>query len=183
MTCTNSSREDYLAQVSRTLYSNLCLRDFPCQEVERHSKPEVESSSCSELVLQPVTIDCLASREKCLIEPSINATRVSFMFRTACETEGLQALLSESYFRFLGVKADQLPLLRRAAVDGFDVSFLVTASLLQQYGVMYIIMSLVKFAQQTPEFLHSLKQRTDQQNQAMAKSNLRVFGKREISTG
>ncbi|KDO47849.1 hypothetical protein CISIN_1g0281362mg, partial [Citrus sinensis] len=32
----------YLACIRNTLDAALCLQNFPCQEVERHNKPEVE---------------------------------------------------------------------------------------------------------------------------------------------
>lgn len=136
------SRNEFRDQLAVQLARNLCLRDFPCQEVERHSKPEIESGRCPELLLPPVTVHCTASEEQCLIEPSINATRVSFMFNWGEESpEGLDKIMAESFFRFLGVKADQLPLLRRAPVHGYNVSFLITAAILQRYGMMNIVVS------------------------------------------
>lgn len=178
------SRDEFRDQLSVSLASNLCLRDFPCQEVERHSKPEIESGTCPELLLPPVTVQCTASGEKCLIEPSINATRVSFMFNWGGESpEGLEETMADSFFRFLGVKADQLPLLRRAPVDGYNVSFLITAALLQRYGMMNIVVSLATFAMDTPDYLAKLKLDMEQQNQELAKSVLRIFGKRAHTAG
>lgn len=173
------SREDFRDQLALHIARNLCLRDFPCQEVERHSKPEIESGTCPELLLPPVTVQCTASREKCLIEPSINATRVSFLFNWGAQSQGsVEEIMANSFFKFLGVKADQLPLLRRAPVDGYDVSFLITAALLQRYGMMNIVVSLVTFAWDTPQYLEKLKLNMEQQNTDLAQSVLRAFGKR-----
>ncbi|KAI4993921.1 hypothetical protein ZWY2020_008234 [Hordeum vulgare] len=33
----------------------MCLQNFPCQEVERHNKPEVELKTSPELLLNPVS--------------------------------------------------------------------------------------------------------------------------------
>ncbi|GKA89854.1 probable manganese-transporting ATPase PDR2 [Tanacetum coccineum] len=54
----------------------MCLQNFPCQEVERHNKPEVEMKTSPELLLNPVVI-CRNEAEKCLIETSINSLRIS----------------------------------------------------------------------------------------------------------
>lgn len=178
-----ASRDDFRDCLAVQLASNLCLREFPCQEVERHSKPEIESASCPELLLPAVEVQLAVSGERCLIEPSINATRVSFMFNWGDEEpEGLDHIMAESFYRFLGAKADHLPLLRRAPVEGFNVSFLITAGLLQRYGMMNIVVSLVTFAMGTPEYLKKLKHDLEQQNQSLAKSVLRVFRKRQHSS-
>jgi actin related protein 2/3 complex, subunit 4 len=172
------SRDDFRDQLALHLTRNLCLRDFPCQEVERQSKPEIEFGTCRELLLPPVTVQCSASGEKCLIEPSINATRVNFMFNWGGELpEGLDKILADSLFKFLGVKADQFPLLRRAPVDGYDVSFLITDNLLQRYGMMNIVISMVTFAMDTPGYLARLKGDLELQNLNLGKSVFRVFGK------
>lgn len=170
------TKDEFRDQLAVQLARNLCLREFPCQEVERHSKPEIESGSCPELILPPVTVQCTSSGEKCLIEPSINATRVGFMFTWGGGSpEELDETMGASFFKFLGVKADQLPLLRREPADGYNVSFLITAELLQRYGMMNIVVSLVTFAMDTPDYLAKLKLDMEQQNRDICKSELRIF--------
>uniref|UniRef100_A0A453MI46 Uncharacterized protein n=1 Tax=Aegilops tauschii subsp. strangulata TaxID=200361 RepID=A0A453MI46_AEGTS len=44
----------YLTCIRNTLEAAMCLQNFPCQEVERHNKPEVELKTSSELLLNPV---------------------------------------------------------------------------------------------------------------------------------
>jgi actin related protein 2/3 complex, subunit 4 len=148
------TREEYGEDIAIALYRNLCLRDFPCQDVERRNKPEIEFATCPELLLPHVVVQRQQSNEACLIEPSINSTRISFRF---CHEDGLEEALGNSYYRFLGRNADFLPLLRRRAVDGYHLSFLVTAALLQQLGVMQIVLFLVKIALQMPAYLSDLK--------------------------
>ncbi|PNX57652.1 actin-related protein 2/3 complex subunit 4-like, partial [Trifolium pratense] len=43
----------YLTCIRNTLHAAMCLQNFPCQEVERHNKPEVELKSSPELLLNP----------------------------------------------------------------------------------------------------------------------------------
>ncbi|KAF3963293.1 hypothetical protein CMV_012304 [Castanea mollissima] len=66
----------YLTCIRNTLEAAMCLQNFPCQEVERHNKPEVELKTSPELLLNPVLI-CRNEAEKCLIETSINSLRIS----------------------------------------------------------------------------------------------------------
>ncbi|XP_039118939.1 actin-related protein 2/3 complex subunit 4-like [Dioscorea cayenensis subsp. rotundata] len=56
--------------------------------------------------------------EKCLIETSINSIRV----KQADELENIQA---KKLPRFLSMKADAFQVLRRKAVQGYDLSFLI----------------------------------------------------------
>ncbi|GER45126.1 actin-related protein 2/3 complex subunit 4 [Striga asiatica] len=50
----------YLTCIRNTLEAALCLQNFPCQEVERHNKPEVElnflTSSCSKIFAVTVVL-------------------------------------------------------------------------------------------------------------------------------
>ncbi|KAF7837002.1 Actin-related protein 2/3 complex subunit 4 [Senna tora] len=43
----------YLTCIRNTLEAAMCLQNFPCQEVERHNKPEVELKTSPELLLNP----------------------------------------------------------------------------------------------------------------------------------
>ena len=151
---TCNSHDGYIETIGRVLYSSLCLRDFPCQDVERRNKPEIEFGECPELLLQPHNIVLRGAEEKCLIEPSINSTRISFLFSQGDDLDGL---LATSMYKFLGMKADHHLLLRRSPVDSYNISFLVTSELLQQHGPINIILSILKFAVDIPEFLSDLK--------------------------
>lgn len=65
----------YLRDVRQQLTTALCLHNFPSQLVERQNKPDVEVQTSPELVLPPVLI-ARSDAERCLIEQSINSTRV-----------------------------------------------------------------------------------------------------------
>ena len=112
----------YLNCIRASLTAALCLRDFPSQTVERHNKPEVEVKSSKELVLNPIVISRNAE-EKCMIEPSINSVRFSVRIKQADEME---AILCKKFSRFLMQRAEQFSVLRRKAVEGYDLSFLIT---------------------------------------------------------
>lgn len=61
--------------------------------------------------------------ERCLIEPSINSVRVSIKIKQADEIEGI---LCHKFTSFLMQRAEQFVVMRRKAVEGYDISFLIT---------------------------------------------------------
>ncbi|KAL5188111.1 Actin-related protein 2/3 complex subunit 4 [Glycine soja] len=112
----------YLTCIRNTLEAAMCLQNFPCQEVERHNKPEVELKTSPELLLNPVLI-CRNEAEKCLIETSINSLRISLKVKQADELENI---LTKKFLRFLSMRAEAFQVLRRKPVQGYDISFLIT---------------------------------------------------------
>lgn len=153
MASPRSDFAQYSDDIADALYRGLCIRDFPCQEAERHNKPEVEFGTSEELVLPPVLVS-RSSGERCLVESSINSCRVSFCFR---DGDALDNALALEYFRFLGMKAETLPVLRKKPVIGYHISFLVTADMLRQLSTGRIVAFLVDFAEETPSFLRTVK--------------------------
>lgn len=119
----------YIQEIRRQLTLALCLHNFPSQVVERHNKPEVEVRTSPELLLPPVTIR-RNDVESCLIEQSINSTRVSFKFRA---TDQVEAYLIRTYLSFMVHRAEQLDVVRRVPLDGFDITFLFTHSHVERY--------------------------------------------------
>ena len=60
-----------------------------------------------------------------LIEPSVNSVRMSVCIKQADEIE---EILTRKFTRFLMQRAEQFVILRRKAVTGYDISFLVRLS-------------------------------------------------------
>ncbi|WVZ16619.1 hypothetical protein V8G54_009601 [Vigna mungo] len=106
----------YLTCIRNTLEAAMCLQNFPCQEVERHNKPEVELKTSPELLLNPVLI-CRNEAEKCLIETSINSLRISLKVKQADELENI---LTKKFLRFLSMRAEAFQVLRRKPVQDID---------------------------------------------------------------
>ncbi|CEG47573.1 actin-related protein 2 3 complex subunit 4-like [Plasmopara halstedii] len=118
----------YLGAIRSSLDSALCLRNFPSQTVERHNKPEVELQMSKELLLNPVLI-CRNEQEKCLIEPSVNATR----------------------------RAEQFIIMRRVAVDGYDMSFLVVHQHLENMYKHKLIDFIITFMEDIDKEISEMK--------------------------
>ncbi|XP_075218900.1 actin-related protein 2/3 complex, subunit 4 isoform X3 [Lycorma delicatula] len=112
----------YLSAVRHTLTAAMCLDNFSSQVVERHNKPEVEVRSSRELLLTPVLIS-RNEKEKVLIEGSINSVRISIAVKQADEIE---RILCKKFMRFMMMRAENFIVLRRKAVEGYDISFLIT---------------------------------------------------------
>ena len=117
-----TTHTSYYERVRRELNLALCVQNFPCQNVERHNKPEVEFQDSPELVLPPVEV-ARNDNERVLIERSINSARVSVKVKQADE---LDEILCRQFMRFLTQRAEAFKVLRRVPVPGYDVSFLVT---------------------------------------------------------
>ena len=97
--------------------ASMCLEDFFSQQVERHNKPEVEVSSSKELLLNPIVVS-RNDKERVLIEPSINAIRVSIAIKQGDDSQvpptlahnyrvtGAQHLVD--YLMFIAWRADSV---------------------------------------------------------------------------
>ncbi|KAL6011287.1 Actin-related protein 2/3 complex subunit 4 [Asimina triloba] len=164
---TANTLRPYLTCIRNTLEAAMCLqkfkglllgafiklqdagmKNFPCQEVERHNKPEVELivgsfinpvefwmkvqdyvkkylKTSPELLLNPVLI-CRNEAEKCLIETSINSIRISMKRSKVKQADELENILTKKFLRFLSMRAEAFQVLRRKPVQGYDISFLIT---------------------------------------------------------
>lgn len=112
----------YLQAVRRTLEAAICLVNFNSQVVERHNKPEVETRSCKELLLNPVVIS-RNEKERVLIEASINAVRISICIKQA---DDIERILVHKFTRFLMMRADNFVILRRKPVAMQEGAYLNT---------------------------------------------------------
>ncbi|KAJ3038597.1 Arp complex subunit, partial [Rhizophlyctis rosea] len=118
----SNTLKPYLQATRATLTAALCLENFSSQVVERHNKPEVEAGHSKEVLLNPVIIS-RNENEKVLIEPSVNSIRISIKIKQADEIE---RILAHKFTRFLMMRAESFVILRRKAVPGYDISFLIT---------------------------------------------------------
>jgi len=112
----------YLNAVRASLNAALCLENFSSQVVERHNKPEIEAKASNEVLLTPIVIS-RNEKEKVLIESSINSIRLSIKIKQADEIE---TILCHKFTRFLMQRAENFVVLRRKAIEGYDISFLFT---------------------------------------------------------
>jgi len=143
----------YLTCVRKTLDGALCVRSFPSQVVERHEKPEVEMGDSKELLLHPLVVS-RNDKERVLIEPSINSVRVSIKIKQADE---LETLLAAKFTRFLMQRAEQFVVLRRRAVDGYDISLLITSTHLESLYKHKLVDFIIQFMEDIDKEISSMK--------------------------
>ncbi|GAX76159.1 hypothetical protein CEUSTIGMA_g3603.t1 [Chlamydomonas eustigma] len=110
-----------------------------------HSLPEVE---VHELPHQPQTseiIDCSCGgiKQNCLLEMSVNSVRMSFLFS---HTPDFQSTLRKMLLRHMMQRADDLDILRRVPVQGYDISFLITAQHSKRLGADRLANFLLSFS-------------------------------------
>ncbi|KAK1900888.1 Actin-related protein 2/3 complex subunit 4 [Dissostichus eleginoides] len=143
----------YLNAVRATLQAAVCLENFSSQVVERHNKPEVEVRSSKELLLQPVVIS-RNDKEKVLIEGSINSVRVSIAVKQADEIE---KILCHKFMRFMMMRAENFFILRRKAVEGYDISFLITNFHTEQMYKHKLVDFVIHFMEEIDKEISEMK--------------------------
>ena len=161
----------YLNCVESTLAACLCLQNFPCQQVERQNKPEIEFKNNPELLLKPILI-CRSEHEKCYIEISINSVRVSFKIK---QTDQLDSLLIKKYMAFLMQRAEAIGILRRVPIEGFDISFLITNFHCQQYNTQKLIAFIGQFVEDINAEIHELKLLVNTRGRAVAADYIKML--------
>mmetsp|Transcript_127401 Transcript_127401/g.309682 ORF Transcript_127401/g.309682 Transcript_127401/m.309682 type:complete len:171 (+) Transcript_127401:110-622(+) len=156
----------YLTCIRHTLDAALCLRNFPSQTVERHNKPEVEVRGSKELLLNPVTISRSAT-EAVLIEPSVNSCRVSVKIK---QSDELDKVLANRFSRFLMQRAEQFIIMRRKAVEGYDISFLVTNTHTENLWKHKLIDFIIQFMQDINKEISDMKIAVSARGRVVAES-------------
>lgn len=136
-----------------SLTAALCLEDFASQVAERHNTPEVESQKTKEVLLNPMTI-ARNENEKVLIEPSINSVRVSIKIKQADEIENI---LVHQFTRFLTGRAEAFYILRRKAIEDYDISFLITNIHTEQMLKHKLVDFIIEFMEEVDKEISEMK--------------------------
>jgi actin related protein 2/3 complex subunit 4 len=167
----SNTLQPYLKAIRVTLEAALCIRNFASQVVERHNKPEVEARMNKELLLQPVVIARNES-EKCLIEPSINSVRISILIK---QSDEMERVLVDRFSRFLAQRAEDFVILRRAAVKGYDVSFLITNFHTEELKKDKLVDFIITFMEEVNSEISSLKLAVNSRARVVAHTFLKQF--------
>ena len=165
--------EPYLNTVRATLTAAMCLQNFGSQDVERHNKPEVEAVSSAELLLNPVII-ARTPQERVLVEGSINSLRISIGVKQADE---LEKLLAKKFMRFLAQRAEPFVILRRKAVKGYDISFLVTNFHTETMYKHKLVDFIITFMKEVDSEISKMKSSVNTRARIVAQTYLNTFTK------
>ena len=161
----------YLAAVKSTLQAAMCLENFSSQLVERHNKPEIETIGSTELLLAPVIIS-RNKNEKVLIEASVNSVRVSIRIKQA---DDMEMILCKKMMRFLMMRAENFFILRRKAVEGYDISFLITNFHTEDMYKHKLVDFVVQFMEDIDKEISSMKLATNARARIVANEFLSKF--------
>jgi len=161
----------YLNAIRHTLDAALCLRNFASQVVERHNKPEVEARMSKEVLLQPVVI-ARNEGEKCLIEGSINSIRVSILIK---QVDEMERVLVDKFSRFLAQRAEDFVILRRKAVEGYNVSFLITNFHMEDMKRKELIDFIIHFMEDINSEISAMKLNVNARARIVATTFLKQF--------
>eukprot|EP00761_Pharyngomonas_kirbyi_P011731 gb/GECH01011757.1/.p1 GENE.gb/GECH01011757.1/~~gb/GECH01011757.1/.p1 ORF type:complete len:170 (+),score=26.35 gb/GECH01011757.1/:1-510(+) len=167
----STSSAPYVNCIKETLDSALCLMNFPSQVVERHNKPQVEARESKELLLNPVVI-ARDNQERTLIEGSINSVRVSIGIKKSDEVD---KYLSKKFMRFLMQRAENFVIMRRKAVEGYDISFLITHFHLEDMLKHKLINFVIQFMNDINKEISYMKIQQNARARSVAREFLKQF--------
>jgi len=149
----------------------MCLRNFASQVVERHNKPEIEARMNKELLLTPLVI-ARNENEQCLIEGSINSIRVSIRIKQSDEMENV---LVDKFSRFLAQRAEDFFILRRKAVKGYDISFLITNFHTEELKKNKLVDFIIHFMEEIDQEISGMKLAVNSRARVVASTFLKQF--------
>mmetsp|Transcript_118199 Transcript_118199/g.166149 ORF Transcript_118199/g.166149 Transcript_118199/m.166149 type:complete len:173 (+) Transcript_118199:49-567(+) len=164
----------YLEVIRHSLNAALCVQNYPSQVVERQNRPEIEFKDTAAVVLQPLTI-ARDENEKCLIEPSVNSVRVSIKVRQSDDTE---KMLCRKFARFFTQRAEHFVILRRKPIEGYDISFLITNTHLEEMMKERIVDFIIEFMEDIDKEIKDLKIALNTRLRAAAAAYMSQFSQR-----
>lgn len=164
----------YLEVIRHTLNAALCLQNYPSQVVERQSRPEIEFKDTAAVVPKPLVI-ARDENEKCLIEPSVNSVRVSIKVRQSDDTE---KLLCRKFAGFFTQRAEHFVILRRKPAEGYDISFLITNTHLEEMMKDRIVDFIIEFMEDIDKEIKDLKIALNTRLRAAAAAYMSQFSQR-----
>ncbi|KAK3673193.1 Arp complex subunit [Recurvomyces mirabilis] len=167
----SQSLRPYLSCVRSTLTAALSLSNFASQASERHNVPEIEAATSPELLLNPLVVS-RNQDERVLVEPSVNSVRVSIRIKQADEIEGI---LVHKFMRFLSQRAEAFFVLRRKAVAGYDISFLITNFHTEEMLKHKLVDFIIQFMEEVDKEISEMKLFLNARARFVAESFLTPF--------
>ena len=130
-------------------------------------------SSSPELLLNPVII-ARTTQERVLVEGSINSLRISIGVKQADE---LEKLLAKKFMRFLTQRAEPFVILRRKAVKGYDISFLITNFHTETMYKHKLVDFVIQFMEDVDSEISKMKSSVNTRARIVAQTYLNTFTK------
>ena len=122
-------------------------------------------------MLTPVVIS-RNENEKVLVEGSINSLRVSIKIKQADEIE---RLLCHKFTRFMMLRAENFVVLRRKAVQGYDISFLITNFHTEQMYKHKLVDFIIQFMEDVDKEISEMRLSLNARARIVAETYLLQF--------
>ena len=110
--------------------------------------------------------------EKVLVEGSINSLRVSIKIKQADEIE---RLLCHKFTRFMMLRAENFVVLRRKAVQGYDISFLITNFHTEQMYKHKLVDFIIQFMEDVDKEISEMRLSLNARARIVAETYLLQF--------
>eukprot|EP00931_Biecheleriopsis_adriatica_P097803 TRINITY_DN71657_c0_g1_i1.p1 TRINITY_DN71657_c0_g1~~TRINITY_DN71657_c0_g1_i1.p1 ORF type:complete len:174 (+),score=31.93 TRINITY_DN71657_c0_g1_i1:59-580(+) len=164
----------YLEVIRHTLNAALCLKNYPSQVVERQNRPEIEFQDTPLVVPRPLVI-ARDENERCLIEPSVNSVRISIKVR---QSDDMEKMLCRKFARFFMQRAEHFVVLRRKPIEGFDISFIITNTQLEELVKSRVVDFIIEFMEDIDKEIKDLKIAINTRLRAAATAYMSQFSQR-----
>merc|ERR1712204_88435 len=129
------------------------------------------SSFDKELLLNPIVLSRNAD-EKILIEGSINSVRISIKIK---KSDPMDTMLADRFSRFLMQRAEDFEILRRKALNGYDISMLITNFHVEEMWKHKLIDFVIEFLQDIDAEISSMKLNVNSRSRVIAREWLKSF--------
>eukprot|EP01095_Lingulamoeba_sp_RSL-Kostka_P001508 TRINITY_DN1210_c0_g1_i3.p1 TRINITY_DN1210_c0_g1~~TRINITY_DN1210_c0_g1_i3.p1 ORF type:complete len:123 (+),score=37.61 TRINITY_DN1210_c0_g1_i3:369-737(+) len=110
--------------------------------------------------------------EQVLIESSINSVRISIKIKQA---DDIEAILVKKFTRFLTQRAENFFIMRRKAVEGFHISFLITNFHTEAFLKHKLIDFVINFMQDVDKEVSEIKISVNARARIVAREYLSQF--------
>merc|ERR1712070_75463 len=110
--------------------------------------------------------------EKVLIEGSVNSVRVSIKIKQADEIENI---LCKKMMRFLMMRAENFFVLRRKAIEGYDISFLITNFHTEQMYKHKLVDFVIQFMEDIDKEISEMKLAVNARSRLVATEFMKEF--------
>lgn len=121
--------------------------------------------------MNPIVI-AKSDTERCLIEPSVNSVRVSIKIK---QQDEIEEILCHKFTRFLMQRSESFIIMRRKAVEGYDISFLITHTDLEKLYRHKLIDFMVTFMEEIDKEINGMKIALNARARVVANEYMKQF--------
>ncbi len=121
--------------------------------------------------MNPIVI-AKSDAERCLIEPSVNSVRVSIKIK---QQDEIEEILCHKFTRFLMQRSEAFIIMRRKAVEGYDISFLITHRDVENLYRHKLVDFMVTFMEEIDKEINGMKIALNARARVVANEYMKQF--------